>query len=222
MSDDRRLIRGVGLTSLRARRRLLRYLRGAGISNEQVLEAMLNTPRHLFIDQALSSRAYDNNALPIGFGQTISQPYVVALMTETLLAAGPPGKVLEIGTGSGYQTAVLAALVEQVYSVERLKRLLDQARDRLRQLGLTNLRLKHGDGHEGWARYAPYDAILVTAAAEQLPPLLLEQLAIGGRLIAPIGPSQAQYLVVVERTGSSYEQRVLCPVSFVPLLGGML
>lgn len=215
-------ISGIGMTSRRTRQRLVQRLREAGIRDERVLVRILETPRHLFVDEALSHRAYEDTALPIGFGQTISQPYIVARMSEAILEDGRPEKVLEIGTGSAYQTAILAPLVGQVYSVERVARLLDRARERLQLLGIHNVRLKHGDGYQGWPYYAPYDAIIVTAAPETLPATLLEQLAEGGKLVAPVGPSHFQELLVVERHGAEFRQRTLCAVSFVPMLGGVL
>lgn len=210
------------MTSLRTRQRLVRRLREAGIRDETVLQVIENTPRHLFVDEALASRAYEETALPIGFGQTLSQPYIVALMTATLLAGGSLDRVLEIGTGSGYQTAVLAPLVGQVYSVERVNKLLDRARERLRLLGLRNIRLKYDDGQLGWPRYAPFDGIIVTAAAAEVPASLLAQLAVGGRLVAPVGQPQAQQLVRIDRTPIGFERRMMGPVSFVPLLSGLL
>lgn len=215
-------LQGVGMTSRRARQRLIERLRGQGIGNEQVLARMLETPRHLFIDEALASRAYEDTALPIGFGQTISQPYIVARMSELLLAGDSPAKVLEIGTGSGYQAAVLAGLAGRVYSVERIGRLLEQARNRIRALACNNVRLKYDDGVLGWPRYAPFDGILVTAAADQVPAPLLDQLALGGRLLAPIGSGSEQQLLLVQRRAFGLERRLLDKVSFVPLLGGVL
>ncbi len=210
------------MTSLRTRQRLVRRLRQAGIQNEAVLKVMLNMPRHLFVEEALASRAYEDTALPIGFGQTISQPYIVARMTEVLLGHGPLDTVLEVGTGSAYQTAVLAALVERVYSVERVGRLLERARERMRNLRFNNVRLKHDDGQWGWPRYAPFDGILVTAACREIPAALIDQLAIGGRLVAPVGASTEQDLVQVERHAMGKEEKNLGAVSFVPLLGGVL
>ena len=215
-------LQGIGMTSRRARQRLVQRLRNQGIADEGVLEVLLETPRHLFIDEALASRAYEDTALPIGFGQTISQPYIVARMTEILRAGGTLHKVLEIGTGSGYQAAVLAALAERVYSVERISRLLDQARQRIRILGYSNVRLKYDDGAIGWTRYAPYDGIMITAAAEQVPDELLEQLSIGGRLLAPVGNGTEQELLLVQRRAFGFERSRLEAVSFVPLLGGIL
>lgn len=212
--------RGIGMTSQRTRERLVSRLRDAGIGNQQILDVMLNTPRHIFVDEALSSRAYDDTALPIGFGQTISQPYIVARMTQLLLESGPSDRVLEIGTGSGYQAAVLAQLVEQVFSIERIGALLNRARQRMRDLKLYNVRLKHYDGHTGWKEHGPYDAIIVTAAPTEIPPELLAQLAEGGRLIAPVGPNGKQQLNLVTRTAKGLERTVIEEVSFVPLLSG--
>lgn len=220
MSVDR--IQGIGMTSARTRQRLVRRLWEEGIRNEEVLEAIISTPRHMFVDEALASRAYEDTALPIGFGQTISQPFIVARMTEILLDDFRPRKVLEVGTGSGYQTAVLAALVEHVYSVERIGKLLERARQTVQALGLSNVLMKHDDGHLGWPRYAPYEAIVVTAAAQEIPMDLLRQLTMGGRLIAPMGNQNAQQLVMLERKGAGIEKRVLDAVVFVPLLGGVL
>jgi protein-L-isoaspartate(D-aspartate) O-methyltransferase len=210
------------MTSARTRQRLVRRLWEEGIRNEEVLEAIISTPRHMFVDEALASRAYEDTALPIGFGQTISQPFIVARMTEILLDDFRPRKVLEVGTGSGYQTAVLAALVEHVYSVERIGKLLERARQTVQALGLSNVLMKHDDGHLGWPRYAPYEAIVVTAAAQEIPMDLLRQLTMGGRLIAPMGNQNAQQLVMLERKGAGIEKRVLDAVVFVPLLGGVL
>ena len=208
------------MTSQRTRERLISRLREAGIRNKKVLEIMLNTPRHIFVDEALGSRAYDDTALPIGYGQTISQPYIVARMTEILLETGPCDKVLEIGTGSGYQAAVLAQLVGQVYSVERIGALLTHARKRIRSLHLYNVRMKHSDGHLGWKENAPYDAIIMTAAPEEIPMELLAQLKEGGRMIAPVGPNGRQQLNLITYTGKGYECAVVEDVSFVPLLPG--
>ncbi|MFO1429616.1 MAG: protein-L-isoaspartate(D-aspartate) O-methyltransferase [Candidatus Competibacteraceae bacterium] len=209
------------MTSRRTRRRLVERLRAAGIRDERVLDVILTLPRHLFVDEALASHAYDDIALPIGFGQTISQPYIVARMTEALLAGGQPQRVLEIGTGSAYQSAVLALLVEQVYSVERIGKLLERARERLWSLALTNVYLQLGDGRLGWPAHAPYDGILVTAAAADIPAELLQQLTAGGRLVIPVGTSQAQELVQVERKSFGFAERSLGPVSFVPLVAGV-
>ncbi|WP_369975528.1 protein-L-isoaspartate(D-aspartate) O-methyltransferase [Xanthomonas bundabergensis] len=212
---------GIGMTSQRVRDRLVERLREAGIRDETVLNAVRTVPRHLFIDEALASRAYEDTALPIGHGQTISQPWVVARMTETVLEAAPK-KVLEVGTGSGYQAAILAALGLEVYTVERIGDLLRQARKRLRQLGM-NVRSKHDDGRIGWAEHGPYDAIVVTAAAPALVDALVEQLAPGGCLVAPVGGPSSQSLVRLRRDADGrIEQDILAPVTFVPLLSGML
>lgn len=220
MNPTDTMIRGIGMTSQRTRERLVGRLRDKGVRHPQVLEVMRNTPRHLFVDEALASRAYEDTALPIGHGQTISQPYVVARMTELLLADRAAKRVLEVGTGCGYQTAVLAQLVEEVFTVERIGALLSQARRRFRSLGIRNVRTKHTDGQCGWPGMAPYDGILVAAAPEQLPSELLEQLAPGGRLVIPLGPQGGQRLSVIERKAEGYEQVDYEPVSFVPLLGG--
>lgn len=209
------------MTSQRTRDRLVQRLREEGIGSVAVLQALASTPRHLFVDEALASRAYEDTALPIGYGQTISQPYIVARMTEALLEEGVPEQVLEVGTGCGYQTAVLAGLVPKVYTVERISTLLEQARRRLRSLGLRNIRFRHGDGTAGWPENGPYDGILVTAAPEEIPPVLLGQLAEGGRMVIPAGPQGAQQLVVVTRRAEGYESRTLAAVSFVPARGGL-
>ncbi len=211
---------GIGMTSQRTRERLVQRLVEAGISHSGVLEAMRSLPRHLFVDEALASRAYEDSSLPIGHGQTISQPYIVARMTEALLAGGPRDTVLEIGTGSGFQTAVLASLVRRVYSVERVADLYEKAERRLRGLKLRNVRLRHGDGHLGWSDYAPFDGILVTAAPEGVPRGLVAQLAPGGCMVLPVGRNEQQALVRVTRTESGYEHELIEPVVFVPLLGG--
>ncbi len=212
---------GVGMTSQRVRDRLAERLREAGIADERVLNVIRTLPRHLFVDEALASRAYEDTALPIGHGQTISQPWVVARMTEEVLSAGPK-KVLEVGTGSGYQAAVLAALGLEVYTVERIGDLLRTARKRFRALGLQ-VRSKHDDGRIGWPEEAPFDAILVTAAAPALVPDLVEQLAPGGVLVAPVGGASGQSLLRLERKADGgIEERTLAPVVFVPLLAGTL
>lgn len=215
-------LQGVGMTSLRTRERLMQRLRDQGISNMRVLDVMLNTPRHIFLDEALAHRAYEDTALPIGHGQTLSQPYIVARMTEILLgAAGNPQKVLEVGTGSGYQTSILAQLVPQVYSVERIKPLQDKARERLRQLGLRNVQLRHADGGFGWPDAGPYDAILSTAAPLSVPDELLKQLAPGGVLVIPVGGREQQLQLIVRDTeNDKYLTQVLEPVKFVPFLSG--
>lgn len=213
--------RGIGMTSQRTRERLVQRLREEGITDQRVLDAIGDTPRHLFIEEALATRAYEDTALPIGQGQTISQPFVVALMTQAILRDGVPGKVLEIGTGSGYQAAVLARIVPEVFTVERLGDLLSQARRRFRKLRLHNVRARHGDGSRGWPEQAPFDAILVTAAAESLPVSLMEQLRPGGVLVAPVGAHRGvQELVLMERTEGEPRVERLGGVSFVPLLPG--
>ena len=213
---------GIGMTSQRTRDRLIDRLREQGIRNTSVLEVMRSTPRHIFIEEALASRAYEDTALPIGQGQTISQPYIVARMTGALLGDGElPKKVLEVGTGSGYQTAILARLVEQVYSVERIDALQQQARGRFQELELRNIRLKHSDGNWGWDDYGPYDGIIVTAAPPQVPKPLYEQLTLGGRLVIPVGEQGRQQLLVVTRTPDGYDSKTLDLVSFVPLRGGL-
>ncbi|MCF6258220.1 MAG: protein-L-isoaspartate(D-aspartate) O-methyltransferase [Gammaproteobacteria bacterium] len=213
-------LQGIGMTSQRTRDRLVRRLQEEGINNQRVLEVIRSTPRHIFVDEALASRSYEDTALPIGHGQTISQPYVVARMTAALLESGPLNRVLEVGTGSGYQAAVMAPLAGEVYSVERIRPLLDLARERLEELQLRNVRLKHSDGSWGWPEFAPYDAIIATAAPEQVPEALLQQLAIGGRLVMPVGPQGVQELVLLTRTPEGVERQVLDKVSFVPMLGG--
>lgn len=212
---------GIGMTSLRTRERLVDRIRSEGVRDPRVLSQILNTPRHLFVDEALASRAYEDTALPIGKSQTISQPYIVARMTEALLEAGPLENVLEIGTGSGYQTAVLAPLVKRVYTVERIEALLQQARARFRKLRLNNVRTKHSDGSLGWDYYAPFDGIIVTAAPEGIPLSLVKQLRPGGRMVLPIGTRNEQALVRVTRTQDGHEKELLERVSFVPLLGGV-
>lgn len=213
-------LRGIGMTSQRTRDRLVARLQERGIENPHVLTVIREMPRHLFVDEALASRAYEDTALPIGHGQTISQPYIVAKMTEILLQGGPREKVMEVGTGSGYQTAVLSKLVERVFSLERISPLQNQARERFYQLKLNNIRLKHSDGNWGWEWYAPYDGIIVTCAPEQVPQELLRQLAPGGRLVIPVGGNTGQSLRVIDRVGDKFEETELDPVSFVPLLSG--
>jgi protein-L-isoaspartate(D-aspartate) O-methyltransferase len=215
-------LKGEGMTSQRARDRLAATLKDGGIRDPRVIEVIRNLPRHHFIDQALHSRAYENDALPIGHGQTISQPWVVARMTEALLEFGVPQKVLEIGTGSGYQAAVLAALVQQVFTVERIEALLRQARRRFRQLGLTNLRSRHDDGKLGWPDEAPFDAIILTAAGDTIPTRILDQLSPTGVLVAPVGSPSRQTLIRMRGDGQGdFVQEELGAVSFVPLLGGI-
>lgn len=216
------LHRGIGMTSQRTRDRLVSRLQERGIENVEVLSVIREMPRHLFVDEALASRAYEDTALPIGHGQTISQPYIVAKMTEILLEGGPREKVLEVGTGSGYQTAVLSKLVDRVFSLERIAPLQNQARERFYQLKLNNIKLKHSDGSWGWEWYAPYDGIIVTCAPEQVPQELLRQLAPGGRLVIPVGGSGRQSLRVIDRIDDRYEETELDPVSFVPLLSGQI
>jgi len=212
---------GIGMTSARTRDRLIQRLREQGIANPLVLERMRNVPRHIFVDEALSSRAYEDTALPIGFGQTISQPYIVARMTEALLEGPALDNVLEIGTGCGYQTAVLAPLVGKLYTIERIEPLVARARQRIKELGLRNVRFRHGDGSAGWRVHAPYDGILVAAAPLVVPETLLQQLGVGGRLIVPIGAEGAQELVRFTRKEQRVERQSLGPVAFVPLVGGI-
>ncbi|MEO8998735.1 MAG: protein-L-isoaspartate(D-aspartate) O-methyltransferase [Rhodanobacter sp.] len=215
-------LKGEGMTSQRARDRLAANLKDGGIRDPRVIDVIRNTPRHHFIDQALHSRAYENTALPIGHGQTISQPWVVARMTEALIEFGMPQKVLEIGTGSGYQAAVLAALVPQVFTVERIEELLRQARRRFRQLGLTNLRSRYDDGKLGWPDEAPFDAIILTAAGDTIPTRILDQLSPTGVLVAPVGSPSRQTLIRMRGDGQGdFTQEELGAVSFVPLLGGI-
>lgn len=212
------------MTSARTRERLVQRLAEHGISSPAVLERIRNVPRHLFVDEALASRAYEDSALPIGHGQTISQPYIVALMTQALVedevGVKPLAKVLEVGTGCGYQTAVLGPLVDRVFTIERVGALLTAARRRLRELGIDNVRYRHGDGLKGWPGQAPFDGILVAAAPAEIPQTLLDQLAPGGRLIIPVGALGGQELVRITRTEEGLQREHLCWVSFVPLLEG--
>ncbi len=212
---------GIGMTSARTRERLVERLRAEGIRDLRVLERVRNVPRHIFVDEALASRAYEDTALPIGHGQTISQPYIVARITEALLQGGPLESVLEIGTGSGYQTAILAPLVRRVYTVERIAGLLEHARQRFRELKIRNVITKHVDGGLGLPEYAPFDGIIVTAAPAGMPLELVAQLRIGGRLVLPVGPREEQVLVRVTRTEGGYDKELLERVSFVPLLSGV-
>lgn len=200
---------------------MIQRLEDQGIHNRAVLDVMLQTPRHIFVEDAFASRAYEDTALPIGFNQTISQPYVIARMTELLLQQRVPEKVLEVGTGSGYQTAVLAQLVKVVYSVERIYPLQQRARRCLQDLHLRNVRLKHGDGSAGWEDYQPYDGILVTAAPAEHPQHLLEQLGRGGVMVLPLGPGRDQILQRIQRTETGFVVEEIEPVSFVPLLSGV-
>lgn len=213
---------GIGMTSQRTRERMVERLREQGIEDARVLDAMAAVPRHLFVEEALASRAYEDSALPIGFGQTISQPYIVARMLEVLVDKKTPGKVLEVGTGCGYQAAVLAHIATEVYSVERIRELHERARANLRALRLKNLRLAHGDGASGLEKAAPFDAIILAAAARELPQALLRQLARGGRMVLPLrGPgAEAQRLVLIERGAAGYTETALDPVRFVPLQAG--
>lgn len=209
------------MTSQRTRDRLVERLREKGIKNERVLEVIRTTPRHIFVDEAMAHRAYEDNALPIGHGQTISQPYTVARMTEVLLEAGIPDVVLEVGTGSGYQSAILSRLVPKVYTVERISALLQKARDAHRKLGLLNVYSKHSDGSWGWEPNAPYAAIMVTAAPESVPPSLLAQLAVGGRMVIPVGTiGGMQQLKLFTRNAEGIEETTLEFARFVPLLDG--
>lgn len=226
MQDARRLA-GIGMTSQRTRERMVDRLREQGISDERVLSAMSSVPRHVFVEEALASRAYEDTALPIGLGQTISQPYVVAKMIEALRAGGRElGKVLEIGTGCGYQAAVLAHVAPEVYSIERIQALLDRARRNLLGLKLSNLRLTYGDGNLGIEKAAPFDSIIVAAAAPQVPQALLHQLAVGGRMILPLKTPKAgrgtQQLVMIERGPRGYTETAMDAVRFVPLETGKL
>ena len=200
---------------------LAQQLYASGIKNTQVLQAIANSPRHIFVPEILAHKAYDNTALPIGQGQTISQPYIVAKMTELVLAGGHNDHVLEIGTGSGYQTSILAQLFTKVYSVERIKTLQWQAKRRLQKIDLHNVQMKHGDGWKGWANKGPYQAIIVTAAASEVPQQLLNQLADGGRLIIPVG-EQAQVLKLITREGDEFTSKIIEAVKFVPLVAGDL
>lgn len=212
--------RGIGMTSARTRDRLVQRLQDKGIRDPRIIEAVRNTPRHLFVDEALASRAYEDTALPIGYGQTISQPWVVARMTEALIEPGRVDNVLEIGTGCGYQTAVLAGLAKRVYTVERIGELQRRARRLLRHLEIHNVEYRHTDGSWGWPQKGPFDGIVVTAAPEHVPEALLEQMADGGCMIIPIGPRGHQELRRIVRQGRTFEEETLDLVSFVPLLGG--
>lgn len=211
---------GIGMTSKRTRQRMVERLRAAGISDETVLSAMLEVPRHLFVDEALATRAYEDVSLPIGFGQTISHPYTVARLCEIVREGRVLGRVLEVGTGCGYQAAVLSRLAKEVYSVERIAPLLSRARVRLREIQYRNIRVKHADGQHGLEKAAPFDAIVMAAAAVQIPDALTNQLAIGGRLVLPLGIDD-QRLLIVRRTEAGLEQETLDEVNFVPMLAGV-
>lgn len=210
------------MTSKRTRMRLVERLRSEGIRDQRILDRFLATPRHIFVDEALAHRAYEDTALPIGYNQTISQPYIVARMTELLLRDGPLGRVLELGTGCGYQAAILAPLVGTLYSVERIKPLQDKARERLRLLNIGNVQLRHADGSLGWPEQAPFEGIIVTAAPPEVPHELLMQLAEGGRMIIPVGQGEQQELQLIRRKNSEFSMEVIEAVRFVPLLGGVV
>ena len=220
MSDSSK-IQGIGMTSQRSRNRLVSKLRDMGIKNEKVLNIVAETPRHIFIEEALAPKAYENSALPIGFGQTISQPYIVALMTEVLIESGQMKKVLEIGFGSGYQTAILSRVSDQVFGVERLSLLVEKAREKIWELKINNIHLRHGDGILGWERHSPFDAILVAAAPSFVPKELLNQLGEGGRLIIPIGINENQKLMLYTKTKKEIFEKEIQAVKFVPLLPGI-
>jgi protein-L-isoaspartate(D-aspartate) O-methyltransferase len=212
---------GIGMTSARTRDRLVQRLRDQGIHDLRVLDRIRNLPRHIFVDEALASRAYEDTALPIGWGQTISQPYIVARMTQALLSGVTPRKVLEVGFGCGYQTAVLAPFVGKLFAVERVEALVAPTRKRLKELEVQNIRLKHGDGMKGWPSQAPFDGIMVAAAPLAVPQALVSQLAVGGRLIVPVGPEGQQQLLRITRRENGVKQEVLERVAFVPLLAGV-
>ena len=217
-------IDGIGMTSARTRERLIERLRAQGIANQAVLDRIRSVPRPLFVDEALASHAYDDTALPIGFGQTISQPYIVALMTQELIRGLDPGKqlgkVLEVGTGCGYQTAVLAPFARHIFSIERIQPLVQRAKARLRELRINNVTVRHADGWRGWQSQAPFAGIIVAAAPDTVPQALLDQLDDGGRLVIPIGGGGAQKLVCITRQGDEVQERSLGLVSFVPLVEG--
>ncbi len=212
---------GIGMTSQRTRDRMVVRLREKGINNEKVLAAMAKVPRHLFMDEAMSHRAYEDTALPINYGQTISQPWVVAKMTEIVVEQNPK-KILEVGTGSGYQAAILGQLVPQVFSVERIDDLTRMARRRFIKLGYLNVRTKTGDGFEGWPNEAPYDVIIATAAPEKIPESLMNQLCVGGVMILPVGDNRQQNLFKITKTENGYYTDKLEPVMFVPFLEGVI
>ncbi len=213
-------IQGIGMTSQRTRMRLVERLRDEGIRDWRVLDAITQVPRHMFLDEALSHRAYEDTSLPIGHQQTLSQPYIVARMTELLLES-EPARVLELGTGSGYQAAILAQLVDEVYSIERIRPLQNKARERFSRLGYRNVRLRLGDGNQGWPEAAPFDGIILTAAPSEVPQQLLDQLSEGGKMVVPLG-DETQWLTCITRHGDSFERRTLEPVRFVPVLGGVV
>ena len=215
--DDKR---GIGMTSDRTRNRLAKRLEDQGIKSLDVLDKIRVIPRHIFVDEALASRAYEDTALPIGHGQTISQPFIVARMTEELLKYAQGGKILEIGTGCGYQTAILSLLFEKIFSVERIKDLLIKSKKRLRTIGIYNVSYLHDDGWNGWKKYGPYDGIIVTAAAAEVPEKLVQQLAVNGTLVMPLGPEGKQELINVKRCKEKFEYKKLGAVSFVPLVKG--
>ena len=212
---------GIGMTSARTRDRLVQRLRDQGIHDLRVLERIRSLPRHIFVDEALASRAYEDTALPIGWGQTISQPYIVARMTQALLSGGLPQKVLEVGAGCGYQTAVLAPFAEKIFSIERVQPLVAPARERLKELQVRNVKLKHGDGMKGWPTQAPFDAIIVAAAPLTIPDALLNQLAIGGRMVVPVGAEGQQQLLRLTRRENGFHRENLGAVAFVPMLAGV-
>jgi protein-L-isoaspartate(D-aspartate) O-methyltransferase len=211
---------GIGMTSERTRKRMIDLIRAEGVTDERVLNAMLEIPRHKFVEEGIASRAYEDVALPIGHGQTISSPTIVGLMTQLLLEVKPMGKVLEIGTGCGYQTAVLGKLVKEVYTLERIAPLMDKARRNLRDLRFYNIRYKHADGHAGYPEAAPYDGILMAASATHVPEALKQQLAVGGRMVLPVGIEE-QWLYTVDRTANGYVEQKRMGVRFVPLLPGI-
>jgi protein-L-isoaspartate(D-aspartate) O-methyltransferase len=217
----KRELTGIGMTSQRTRMRMVERLRTDGIRDEVVLSALAEVPRHVFVDEALASRAYEDISLPLGFGQTISSPHTVARMTELARAGRPLGKVLEIGTGCGYQAAILSRVAKEVYSIERLAPMLAKARQHFRELRILNVRLRHGDGHIGMNEVAPFDAIIVTAAATHVPEALLEQLAVNGKLVVPMSQKGEQRLCVIERSSHGYIEKRMDVVKFVPLLPGI-
>jgi protein-L-isoaspartate(D-aspartate) O-methyltransferase len=212
---------GIGMTSARTRDRLVQRLQEQGIHDLRVLERIRSVPRHIFVDEALASRAYEDTALPIGFGQTISQPYIVARMTQALISGGLPSKVLEVGFGCGYQTAVLAPFAEKVFAIERVEPLVARTKQRLKELDIRNAKLKHGDGMKGWPTQAPFDGIIVAAAPLVVPEALVQQLAVGGRLLVPVGPEGQQQLLRITRRETGIHREVLEKVAFVPLLAGV-